>query len=1120
LNKAVKILYALLFFIPFGSVGQTALFDQGYWYKIGVPEEGVYKIDKNFLDQIGMDYSQPNTLKVFGNGMGMLPQANHEERPLGLIENSLKGYGLEDGIFDDNDFLLFYANGPHDWTWEDDLWQFEKNIYSDTSYYFITSGGAAGARVTEAPTYDPRNSIISSYMARKAHELDEVNLLGNSGRDWFEAYFKAGESRSYNFQTEGALDTIKAFIKVVGRSDLVGAFEIYEDETLLGQIAYNAINTGSGSTYDLKGDVQNEIFKFPVNNSETILTLKLPVVSGYDVLIGYLDQIVLTYASRLVLHNDFMLFSNPRVEEDTITYEVLSDEKIEVWDITHHLVESLPLYSVGSSHKYTALKNDQQRFLAFSNQNLPQPIAFHPIINQYITGLSPKDGLIITHPKFMASADRLARFHSTHDQLDVAVVTTTQIYNEFSSGMQDLTALRDAIKFYWSLNNSFRYVLLMGDCSFDYKDRIPNNTNFVPVYESRNAINPINSYSSDDYFGFLEDEEGLWRENNEGNHSLEIGIGRLPVKTQEEAKNMTDKIIRYASSERMYGSWKNDITYVVDDGDANLHQRAAETLADYFNDFQPQTQLNKLYIDAFPQEVLASRESALITREALINALEEGTFMVDYLGHGNENQWAVENILDATLINDLTNRFHLPLFLTATCEFGRYDDPSINTSGAEKLLLNQNGGAIALLTTTRPVYASSNELINTAFHNNLFKIENGSFLRLGDIMRLTKNASVSGVNNRNFSLLGDPMLRLQYPENKIVIDSINGLDVVDLGADTLSALEKILLKGSIQSIDSVFLSDFNGSVNVSIYDRITEKETLGQENPTFTYAVRENKIFEGEATVSNGHFSIEFIVPKNISYRFESGKIIMYAQNNDLTSDATGFFKDFVMGNTAENPNIENDRPAVTLYINNDSFNEGDLVGENGLFIAKITDESGINTSGIGINQDITLTMEDESIYILNDYYVADLDTYQSGSITFPLRNLSVGNHTATLKISDIHNNTSYRSVNFIVSNEPKLLLHNVMNYPNPAIDGTTFAFEHDRIGEALEIALTIYDTRGNIISEELFEIDDSPKKIDDLYLPFPPGKFRKGIYLYRIEVSSTQDQAKGSAIERLLINN
>ena len=1116
----MKLLYALLFFIPFVSIGQTALFDQGYWYKIGVTEEGIYKIDKNFLDEIGIDYSEPHTLKVFGNGIGMLPQANNEKRPQGLIENSLKGYGLADGIFDDNDFLLFYANGPNDWTWEDDLWQFEKNIFSDTAYYFITSEGAAGARVTEAPTYNLRNSFNTSYVSRHVHELDEVNLLSNSGRDWFENYFRAGESRSYNFRTEGALDTIKAFIKVVGRSDLAGVFEIYENETLLGLINYDGINTESGSNYDLKGDVQNKIFKFLVNDDVTALTLKLPVVSGYDVLIGYLDQIVLTYASDLVLHNDFMLFSNPLLEEDTITYEVISDKEIEVWDITSHLVESLPLQSVGSSHKYTTLNRDQQRFVAFSNQNLPQPIAFHPILNQYVSRLNPRDGLIITHPEFIASADRLARFHSTHDQLDVAVITTNQIYNEFSSGMQDLTALRDAIKFYRSLNNSFRYVLLMGDCSFDYKDRIPNNTNFVPVYESRNSINPINSYSSDDYFGFLEDDEGLWIENNEGNHSLEIGIGRLPVKTQEEAKNMTDKIIRYASSKRMYGSWKNSITYVVDDGDANLHQRAAENLADYFNDFQPQTQLNKLYIDALPQEVLASRQSALLTREALINVLEEGTFMVDYLGHGNERQWAIENILDATLINDLTNRFHLPLFLTATCEFGRYDDPSINTSGAEKLLLNENGGAIALLTTTRPVYASSNELVNREFHKNLFKTENGSFLRLGDIIRLTKNESISGVNNRNFSLLGDPMLRLQYPENKIIIDSINGLNVIDLGTDTLSALEKIRLNGSIRSIDSLFLTDFNGIVNISVFDRITEKETLGQENPTFTYTVRENKIFEGQATVSNGHFSIEFIVPKNISYQFEFGKIIMYGQNNELTSDATGFFEDFVMGNTVENPAADNDRPETILYINDDSFSEGDIVGENVLFIAKITDKSGINTTGIGINQDITLTMEDGSLYVLNNYYVADLNTFQSGTITFPLRNLSFGNHTATLKISDIYNNTTTRSVNFVVSTEPKLSLYNVMNYPNPAIDGTTFTFEHDRIGEALDIKLVIYDTRGNIISKELFEIDDSPKKIDELYLSFPPGKFRKGIYLYRIEVTSSQDQAKGSAIERLLINN
>jgi hypothetical protein len=323
----VKLFCTLLIFIPFVSIGQTTLFDQGYWYKIGVTENGVYKINKDFLNEIGVDYSQPNTLKIFGNGIGMLPQANSAERPRGLIENSLKGYGLEDGIFDDNDYLLFYANGPNNWTWKDDLWQFEKNLFSDTAYYFITSEGSVGARVTEAPTYNLRNIINSSYVARQVHELDEVNLLGNSGRDWFENYFRAGESRSYNFQTEGALDTIKAFIKVIGRSNLAGAFEIYENETLLGLINYDGINTKSNSTYDLKGDIQNKLFKFLANGAATRISLKLPALSGFDVLIGYLDQIVLTYTSNLVLHNDLMLFSNPLLKEDTITYEVISDKE-------------------------------------------------------------------------------------------------------------------------------------------------------------------------------------------------------------------------------------------------------------------------------------------------------------------------------------------------------------------------------------------------------------------------------------------------------------------------------------------------------------------------------------------------------------------------------------------------------------------------------------------------------------------------------------------------------------------------------------------------------------------------------------------------------------------------
>ena len=164
----MKLFCTFLIFIPLLSIGQTNLFDKGYWYKIGVTENGIYKINKNFLDEIGIDYSQPNTIKVFGNGIGMLPQANSAERPIGLIENSLKGYGLEDGIFDDNDFILFYADGPNNWTiyWNYTYDERGNKIIEEYS----RTGNSWGTITTFTWNYGNENAGISPDVGSSAEE--------------------------------------------------------------------------------------------------------------------------------------------------------------------------------------------------------------------------------------------------------------------------------------------------------------------------------------------------------------------------------------------------------------------------------------------------------------------------------------------------------------------------------------------------------------------------------------------------------------------------------------------------------------------------------------------------------------------------------------------------------------------------------------------------------------------------------------------------------------------------------------------------------------------------------------------------------------------------------------
>ncbi|MDH5609194.1 MAG: type IX secretion system sortase PorU, partial [Cyclobacteriaceae bacterium] len=528
-----------------------------------------------------------------------------------------------------------------------------------------------------------------------------------------------------------------------------------------------------------------------------------------------------------------------------------------------------------------------------------------------------------------------------------------------------------------------------------------------------------------------------------------------------------------------------------------------------------------LYIDNDQKVIDGSAQLAPITQGKLKEALESGAFMVNYVGHGNERVLAREYVVDFPFIDGLKNRYKLPVMVTATCEFGRYDEPMLanGVSGGERLLLNPEGGAIALLTTTRPVYAFSNFYVNSAFHEHLFDKEGTDYVRLGDIVRLTKNNSLSGVNNRNFALLGDPMLRLAYPRQHVQITEINQRPFVESVGDTLGALEYVQLKGSVVTQAGQPLSGFEGSVFMEVYDRETDRYTLGQENNPFAYKVRENRLFRGEASVVNGNFQFEFILPKNISYLYEPGKITFYAQANNFRDDATGAYTSVRIGGSSPTAQAENQPPKIEMYINDPTFKDGSTVGSSGLLIARVTDESGINISGLGISQDIVLQLNEQT-HVLNNYYTAARDTYKEGFIVFPFNGLEPGRYNARLKVWDIHNNLSESEVGFIVSDQPKIRLYNVMCYPNPVQDKVFFRFEHDRIGEALLVNVEFYDLSGKLIQRSSFEFDDSSRLVETPVIETLPGRMQNGIYLFRLKVVSSTHPAMGEEAGKIIIMN
>lgn len=1114
-NIVRRLTYIFTFFLVNFSFSQSSVLSTGSWYKVGITETGVYKISRADLETLGANIGSldPTSIKVFGNGIGgVLPQSNAEARPFDLIENAIQIVGEEDGSFDQNDYLLFYGVGPDKEEWSTTGFEFEKNIYSDTAFYFITIDTDTGKRIENIPSEPGSGVVINTYDDHIVFESDENNIIG-SGRKWYGELLSTGESLDHSYELSGIGSDIEIEVTGVSQSAEQNAFEVSAGGTLLGSIELASIPTGDGTTYDIKGREGSGFYTI-----EQIEDLQLQILfeGNSPSARGFLDNYKLTFKRMLALRNDQIAFRHIDNPGELLNYQIGNAGNAIVWNVTDptNVVAQQQVVN-GNVVSFQSQSTEIEEFLVFETDNLPSPILLGSVANQNLIGDPNYEAIIVSNAIFLNQAEQLAQFHRTNDGLSIKVTTPEKIYNEFSSGRQDVTAIRDYAKYVYETGGQLKYLMLFGDCSFDYKQREINNTNFVPTYESRSSLDPIFSHSSDDYFGFFEDSEGEWIETSAGDHTMEIGIGRLPAKTAAEAQAMVDKIIYYSTSPNTLGRWRNQIAYLADDGDGNTHASHAEQLSELVDTTYSQYRIEKILLDAFEQEVGANDdEFSPETTRALKARIKEGTFTINFIGHGNEQLWMDEEVLTNSTIEGLTNQNKLPIFVTATCEFGRYDDPAIE-SGAEKLLLSENGGAIALLTTSRPVFASTNFELNEAFHQNIFRKVDGEFQRLGDIIRVTKNEGLQGPVNRNFTLLGDPMMLPAFPKLDITINELT----TDL--DTLSALEEVTFTGQIER-NGALENNFNGIIDIVVFDEKQGLKTRGQESTPYNYTVRNNALFRGESTVTNGTFSFTFLVPKTITYQFNSGKMSLYAWDEQLNIDASGSSRSFVMGGTNTSTADNGEPPIIeALYLNDDSFLNGSRVSGSSVLFASIRDENGITTTGNGLVQGITLFLNDETIN-LNQFYSADLDTYQSGTIVYPIQDLEPGNYTATLQVYDTHNNLASREIEFVVSDESFISLFNTMVYPNPSFGETTFSFEHDREEEDLEVTLFVYNTHGEVMYSSGYEYDNSNRLIELNWLnnTNAGNQLNQGIYFYRLIIKSRSDGAMKEIANKLVIIN
>ncbi len=1115
--KSAAFLFSTFYFLVFAVSAQTSksVLSEGEFYKLAIAERGIYKMDKKYLSSLGIDIANidPRTIKIYGNGGGMLPQVNQAPRPDDLLENAIVIAGEEDGKFDEEDYILFYAEGPDEPIYDPsgEVFRTQKNLFTEENYYFLVISNTVGKRITTKPSIYGISGLVATFDDYINHESDEFNLL-SSGREWFGEAFGEQSTHHFTYQIAGILPESTTTIAAAVISQT--SYPTHYDFTI-NQLQVGTLKAGIASSfeYGYKGVEASGILTAQniFTDADPELRLEISLREGSNSL-GYLNYFSINFERALRLYGNITFFRSLKSTNRLISEFQISDagEGDIIWDITSPQAVENQAYNLNSGNivRFKAYSENLKEYVIFRGNDFPAPMHNKKISPQNLHGLPTPELLIITHPLFASEAERLAEFRRQHDNLTVAVVPTEEIYNEFSSGKQDVSAIRDFIRFLYlrsDENAPLRYVLLFGDASYDFKRKDETNTNFVPVYQSRNSLHNVLSYSSDDYFGFMDADEGEWPETTSSNpHDLEIAVGRLPVKSKAEANILVDKLTYYSSNTNTLGEWRNKIAFIADDGDQNKHQYQSDFLADFIDNTYHNLNASRVFIDAYPQDADKNIQSPAV-RQRINDHIQKGVLIMDYIGHGGETAWANEQILDLDMIKKWNNYNNMPLILSATCEFGRYDDPQ-RSSGAEVALLNPEGGAIALFTTTRPVFPNTIIYLNKAFYESAFFPIDGQMPRLGDIFRKTKNVGVSGNTNRNFSLLGDPSMRLAYPQKDIVITEIK--DNVTNEQSRIRPVSNITMRGEVRSKGTVS-TDFNGLLHVIVYDRETAITTFGDEgSPPMEFHDRQDIIFKGRATVKNGEFSFTFVAPRSLDESLAYGKVSLYASHKSKYEDATGSYINLEIGGAPTNIAIDNTPPKIRLFMDSDSFRSGAKVSPNTTLNARLSDESGINTNngkGNGIsailNNDIANPVE------LTEFFTTDIDSYQEGSISYQFHGLPSGRHDILLKASDNFNNRASAFIEFYVLDGNVLFVHEIIAYPNPSRDDVNFRFSLDNAIDDFKVNLKIYSLNGKLVRQFHHDFTNSADKNTLTWDRTDSSGYRMhpGIYLFSIVFESDQ---------------
>lgn len=1077
--------------VEFNSVRDNGVLNSvlqsGDFYKIEVKETGIYKLDKNILQNAGINTNgiNPKTIKIYGNGGAELPFDNLKFAPDDLLENRIFVEGQDDGQFNDNDYILFYGKSPNEWEYDSlsKTYNHKINHYSKVNYYWITYGGSDGQRMQLQNSPNLQGLSPVSKFKDRMFEEPEVNNLGSTGLLWVSQRISANESFSFNKELKGYIDGSNVNLRFrFGNGSFFNETWRLEDLNsgfIMNQFV-SRIFDGFSHINLVNINENARGVNYPLTPGKTSINFKASLRSqdgNSPNVAGYYDYMEVLYDRNFNADGNLLRFNSPDTS-GIMEFQIsnFNTQDVKIFDVTNQTDVDIinPIsFSNGTIKFQSEISSGiPKEFYAIGSNNYMSPVSISGrVANQNIKGeYAQGAGFFIISPKeFMSAANRLKaqREKPGMNYIKTAVIDVEEIYNEFSNGMQDPIAVRNFLRY--AFNNFDErpvYVAFLGDGSYDYKNIYNLYSGAVknwilPVQKNSEYSNDVDSYCSDDFLVEINESHEV-----PGYMSIaDFATGRIPANTIDEANFYVDKVISYEDPLK-FDKWRQVSTFVADDGwttesnglEGNLHTSQCEDLAE--NHTPAYLTKQKIYIVNYPSEITPQGRRKPEVNKDIVKSWNEGRLVMNYTGHGSTDLWAHEHIFERQVsIPQLNNKDKYPFLTIASCDLARWDDP-YNLSAAEQLVLIKDKGAIGVTAAVRPVYSIQNSVFNNRLYDNLFKTDTlGLRIRTGKAMFNVKQ-QLNIDNDLKFALLCDPTLRLGVPQHRTKIDSINGTPGDSLFE--MKSLQKVKISGSVLRTDSTFWSDYNGSIDLQIHD-VDKNITFVDFGFTFNWKTLGGIIFNGKTNVTNGKWEIEFVVPRDISYNPGNGKIFSYFKND--MSDGIGYSNNFVMNGIDTNAAADSTGPKVTVFMGNRNFRNGDMVNQNSKLIADFYDDNGINLTGTIGHKIEAIINEDENNKIdLTPFYLSS-NSYQNGSVEYELQDLADGHYKVEVKAWDTYNNFNSSFIEFDVRNNDQLVLENVYNYPNPMKDQTSFIFEHN-FDETLNATINIYTVTGRLIKE------------------------------------------------------